>query len=258
MRTSLCVVRPTEPRPGLARDPTIPQCMRAERVLFGAYHTGMGTSGTRTSTARLTASPGQRRLPAGDLLSRRALNRATLARQLLLERSSLTVTEAIEHLVGMQAQAPNAPYVALWSRLVGFAPDALATMLAERRTVRASMMRATLHLVTARDYLALRPLTQAVIVRSFASTAFARNVSGVSLDDLLALARTLLEERPRTRAQLGPLLQERWPDRDPESLAYAATSHLALVQVPPRGIWGASGPPAWTTLDAWLGHDPDL
>src|SRR5205823_4434717 len=141
----------------------------------------------------------------------------------------------------MQAQAPNAPYVALWSRLVGFQPDALATLIAERRAVRASLMRATIHLVTARDCLALRPLTQSVIVRSFSSTAFARNVAGVDLDALLTMARALLEERPRTRAQLGPLLRERWPDRDPESLSYTATSHLSLVQVPPRGIWGTSG-----------------
>ena len=54
------------------------------------------------------------------MLDRRALNRATLARQLLLERTSMTAADAIEHLVGMQAQAPQAPYVGLWTRLTGF------------------------------------------------------------------------------------------------------------------------------------------
>jgi hypothetical protein len=213
----------------------------------------MSASGERQAT-----SPGRQRGGTGDLLSRRALNRATLARQLLLARAALSATEAVEHLVGMQAQAPSAPYVGLWSRLEGFLPDALATPLAERQVVRASLMRATIHLVTVRDWLTLRPLTQSVLVRSFSSTAFARNVAGVDLDELLAMARVFLEERPRTRAQLGPLLRERWPDRDAESLAYAVTSHLPLVQVPPRGLWGTSGPPAWTTAESWLGHDPDL
>lgn len=91
------------------------------------------------------------------VLSNRALNRATLARQLLLERSPMPVLGAVEHLVGLQAQEPLNPYTALWSRLERFVPDSLAALLDERRVVRIPLMRSTIHLVSANDCLVLRP-----------------------------------------------------------------------------------------------------
>jgi hypothetical protein len=75
----------------------------------------------------------------------------------------------------------------------------------------------------------------------------------VNRDALLRQAKRLLEEQPRTRGELGKLLAERWPDADPTALAYAATHHIALCQVPPRGIWGKNGPAAWAPLESWLG-----
>jgi hypothetical protein len=187
-----------------------------------------------------------------EVLDRRALNRALLARQLLLERSELPPGAAIEHLVGLQAQAPNAPYVALWSRLDGFRPEELAALLEKRRVVRMSLMRATIHLVTARDAAALRPLVQSVLTRSFGSTAFARDVAGVDREELVEAGRELLTEAPRTRVELSRLLGERWPGIDSASLAYTVTYHLPLVQVPPRGVWGSTGPARWAPVDAWL------
>jgi len=196
---------------------------------------------------------------ASPTLSRRALSRATLERQLLLRRAPLSAAEALHHLVGMQAQAPNSPYVGLWTRLQGFRADEFSSLILNRQAVRAVLMRATLHLVTARDCVALWPLLAPVLARSM-GTEFRRSVQGLDRGEIAEAARPLLHERPLTRAKLGPLRAERWPGRDPASLAYAATPLLPLVQVPPRGIWGASGPAAHTTVQAWLGgvrHAPE-
>jgi hypothetical protein len=188
------------------------------------------------------------------ILDQRTLNRALLARQLLLERVERPAAEVIEHLVGLQSQAPNAPYVGLWTRIAGFQPDALAGLMTERTAVRASLMRYTLHLVTARDYVALRPVFAPLLAQRFRVSPFSRNLVGVDLDEVGRLARALIEERPRTAAELGGLLVERWPGRDRLSLATAASHQLALVQVPPRGVWGASGPPTWGLAETWLGR----
>ena len=173
---------------------------------------------------------------------------------MLLRRATLPALDAIERLAGMQAQIPQAPYVGLWSRLEGFAGGELSGLIERREAVRLTMMRVTLHLVSARDCLALRPVLQPMITRRFASTPFGRDVDGMDVEALVAAARELLEERPRGYADLGRTLAERWPDRDPQSMAYAVHYLLALVQLPPRGLWKRSGRAMTTPADAWLGR----
>jgi hypothetical protein len=159
----------------------------------------------------------------------------------------------IEHLVGMQAQNPNDPYWALWSRTEGFAAEELSEMISKREAVRGQLMRSTIHLVTTPDFLSLRPQLQSVLARTLGSTAFARDTKDVDRGELLDRARKLLEERPMTRAELGPLLGERWPGIPEPSLAQVATYLLPVVQVPPRGLWQQSGQAAWTTIEKWSG-----
>jgi len=187
-----------------------------------------------------------------EVLSQRGLGRATLARQYLLHRVAAPAVEVIEHLGGMQAQAPLAPYVGLWTRIQGFAPVELSALTEQRRVVRLHLMRNTVHLVSARDCLDWRTLFCQLHAADF-TAHFGHGAGAMDLAALVRQAQRLLEERPRTRGELGRLLAARWPDADPGVLAYAATYHLALCQVPPRGLWDRNGPAAWAPVEAWLG-----
>ncbi|MER6419444.1 winged helix DNA-binding domain-containing protein [Streptomyces sp. NPDC001137] len=188
------------------------------------------------------------------VLGTRALNRATLERQLLLRRSTLSATTAVEHLLGLQAQNVKPPYYALAARLAGFTPEDLSRPMADREVVRIVTMRSTIHTHTAADALTLRPLVQPARDREL--TNFRKGLVGVDLDRLAALARELVEAEPRTMKQLREALQTEWPDADPQALAIAARCKLPLVQVTPRGLWGKSGQVALTTLEHWLGRAP--
>lgn len=194
---------------------------------------------------------------AGRVLTRQALNRALLERQHLLERRRTAVPDLVEHLLGLQAQEPQAPYIGLWNRIEGFRPEELSGLLAERKAVRVSLMRATIHLVTARDFLALRPLIQPVLERTFRGSVYRRGTEHLDLDELLAAGRAITAERPSSRIELSRLLAERWPDVDPTSLGAAVLMHVPGVQVTPRGLWRASGGARWTPAEAWLGREPD-
>ena len=184
-------------------------------------------------------------------LSRRALNRATLARQYLLERADVDPLTAIEHLGGMQSQAPLAPYVGLWTRLRDFVPEDLSQLTSERRVVRVHLMRTTVHLVGARDCLDWHAHFQ-----RRHTAAFAPHHRGLTVDPAELRAETvrLLDEAPRTRADLGRLLAARWPGEDPNALASAAAHQVPICQVPPRGLWGRGGPAVWAPVESWLGE----
>jgi hypothetical protein len=189
----------------------------------------------------------------GDVLGPRALNRALLERQLLLCRHEHSPDEALEHLIGLQAQNPSAPYVALWTRLAGFQPDDLAELIVARKVVRLGLMRWTLHVVTARDCLALRPVLQSVLERRMRAS-FGRDLAGVELDRLVEVGRSIVEQEPRSLGDLGRLLAIEWPGHEPRVLANALAALEPLVHVPPRGLWGRNGRAVQTTATRWLGR----
>jgi hypothetical protein len=167
------------------------------------------------------------------------------------------VVETIEHLVGLQAQAPFPPYYGLLSRLDGFRPDDLASLITGRAVVRIALMRGTIHLVSARDCLPVRRLVQPVIERGMRN-AYGKQLAGVDAGALAAAGRALVEAEPMTFSQLGQGLAERWPDHPPRALAQAVRAFVPLVQVPPRAIWGQSGPSRHTSAERWLDRSDAL
>lgn len=190
-------------------------------------------------------------------LSTRDLNRTLLARQLLLTRVSRPALEVVEHLVGLQAQGPLSPYVGLWSRIDGFDPTDLATLLLERQAVRTALMRGTVHLVSTEDALALRPVVQPVLDAELRrNRTLAGQLEGVDLEPVLELGRALVDERPRSMRELREAMAGRWPELDAATLAYAVRNLLPVVQVTPRGVWGSSGEPRLTTFEQWTGRSP--
>jgi hypothetical protein len=192
---------------------------------------------------------------ATEVLSREALNRATLKRQLLLEQATMAPQVAVSHLVGLQAQNPLDPYLALWSRLEHFDAAVLAELVESRSLVRIVVMRGTIHLVTADDALVLRPLMQPVLDAEIARhSQFAPLLVGVDIEPVVHFARSQLAERPFTGPELRAVLSERFPTLHAAALSYACRCLLPLVQVPPRGMWGRSGQVNSALLESWIGR----
>ncbi|MEU8594079.1 winged helix DNA-binding domain-containing protein [Streptomyces globisporus] len=186
------------------------------------------------------------------VLTTRALNRATLDRQLLLRRSPMSSKGAVTHLVGLQAQNTKPPYFQLYARLADFDPEELSALMESREAVRTVSLRSTLHTHTADDALTLVPLVRAPRDREL--KGFRRGLEGVDLDRLAAVTEEFVEERPRPPGELREELLTHWPDADPLALSVAARCLLPLVQVTPRGLWGRSGQVALTTVEHWLGR----
>ena len=191
-------------------------------------------------------------MPTGPVLDNRALNRATLARQLLLRRHDLSAKDAVAHLVGMQSQLPNPPYIGLWSRLDRFELGDLTELMIRREVVRGSLLRGTLHVATAEDFQELRPVVQPLFVK--AAPAFRRSTDLLDLDEMLAYAEHVLADHAHTSADLKRLLGERWPECDAALLLYSVQCLLPLVYVPPGGTWGMGGSSVLATAESWFGR----
>jgi hypothetical protein len=188
-------------------------------------------------------------------LTDRALGRATLARQHLLRRSDMDPLTMIEHLMGLQAQAPTPPYCALWTRLRGFRPESLSALLESRKVVRIVLMRGTVFAVSVADAHALRPWVQPLLDRDLSTNqTYREGLRGVDRAALSSFARELLSDTARSQMELRPLLAEKFPGHDPAALAHGVRCLLPLVQATPRGLWGRSGQPRLAPLDVWVGR----
>ncbi|GCD35444.1 hypothetical protein OEIGOIKO_03187 [Streptomyces chrestomyceticus JCM 4735] len=191
------------------------------------------------------------------VLDTRALNRATLARQLLLDRADLPVLDAVAHLCGLQAQEPQEPFIGLWSRLSAFAPAQLDDLLTGRHVVRTHLMRRTVHLLTADDVLAWRGRHDAMLRQRVLGT-YRRELEGVDLEELAAAGRAVMADgEPRSMPELARAVAGRWPEPGPRPLGEMLVAALIpMVQLPPRGLWRTKGGVRNVPLASWLGREP--
>lgn len=178
------------------------------------------------------------------LLTRRALNRAFLARQLLLAREAIAPQKAIEQLAGLQAQEAKPPYLALWTRIDGFTRDALHDAIVKRQVVRGTMMRGTLHLVSRNDYLAWRQTLQPALARIAEGLA----KKSVDVAGVCATARTFFDEEPRPFDALRAV----FPPDDARMMAYMVRLHLPLLMVPDDSTWSYSPSAPFAVAETFL------
>ena len=188
---------------------------------------------------------------AQHLVTRRALNRALLARQLLLDRERLTPVDVVERLAGLQAQVPRPPFVGLWTRLAAFDRRDLTDRLQDRSVVRATMMRGTIHLMSAADYVAFRPMLHESLVR-IPESMFRREFEGCDLQTLIAIGRKFFA-KPNTFDALRKHIAEKVPGMNPRPPAYLIRMHLPLVQLPTGDPWGYPAAAQFGLADQWLG-----
>ena len=191
-------------------------------------------------------------------LSERQLNRATLQRQLLLQRENLTVGEAIGRLVAIQAQEPAAPYVALWNRIEGFEPASLDDSFSTGEVVKASLMRITLHAVRAIDYPIFH---QAMLATLRASRLNDRRFaeSGMSIEDVDALIPHLLDfgVQPRTKTEIEAMLGERMGSEAHPRVWWALRTFAPMIHSPRGDVWSFGARQAFETAPP-SGERPDV
>src|SRR5215213_3010792 len=195
-----------------------------------------------------------------DVLTGRRLNRATLARQMLLRRERGSVAEAVERLCGLQAQEPRPPFPGLWTRLHRFRREDLHRALHDRTVVRGTLMRGTLHLMSAADYVAHRMTLQPMLSKNLA--LLGTRADGLAEEEVLPLARSFLRERPRTFGELRAALVEAFPGINDRALGFTVRMSLPLVMIPTEDRWGFPADSRFGLAESWLGkpisHEANL
>jgi hypothetical protein len=176
-----------------------------------------------------------------NTLSKVALNRALLARQmLLLPPARVGVVEVIERLAGLQAQQARPPFIGLWSRIAGFERKDLVDLLQRREVIRATLMRGTLHLMSARDYPWARLAMQPALTAGMHAILRER-AADLEIDKLVKAATKVFGKKPCTFAELRPLLSEAFNGLDERAMGYAVRMHLPLITVPCEERWAFTG-----------------
>jgi hypothetical protein len=188
-----------------------------------------------------------------DVLTKRDLNRALLARQLLLDRGRLPADEAIGRVAGLQAQAAVPPFVGLWTRLAGFEAAELQGLIDERRIVRATLMRHTIHFVRAEDYPWLRPTIQPALDANF-NAQTRKRLAGVDIQPFLTAARKEFSERSLTFAEVKELIRAYEGETDVDAIAYAVRTKIPLIGVPNGSRWRFGGRAPFVLGEDWLGR----
>jgi hypothetical protein len=189
-----------------------------------------------------------------ELLSRRRLGRATLARQMLLAREHVSATEAVERLAGMQAQEPRPPFVGLWSRVEGFRREQLVEAVQSREVVRTTLMRATLHLTSSAHYGVARAALQPALAA--AMSARGDLARGLEPDAVLRAARTLLRDGALDFNEIRAGLAQEFPEVNHRALGYWVRTNLPLAMEPSDDRWGFPRAARFGLADRWLDASP--
>jgi hypothetical protein len=184
-------------------------------------------------------------------LSPRAINRATLARQVLLDREAVPAVDVVRRLAGMQGQEPKHPYVGLWSRVDGFEEAELDRAVAARDVVRATFLRGTLHLVTAADYLRFRATVEPVLEAGL--RVLADRAAGLEPAKVVAAAERLLAKEPLTFTEVRDALQQQFPDVNERALGFCTRMLVPLVMYPADVRWSWTANSRFTPAEDWIG-----
>jgi hypothetical protein len=189
-------------------------------------------------------------MAAGErVLSPRELNRALLARQLLLERSNLPLTRVIEHIGGLQTQYAPSAYIGLWTRMQSFERDRLTRALEQRKVIQGTLIRTTIHMVSARDY---PPLVAGVRKsrRDWWLRAHRHDLDARQMAAVANLLRRHLKDGPRRQKELIGFLESKGYSRVAWS---GAGLWLDLVRVPPSGTWERRRADLYGLAEDWVG-----
>lgn len=188
-----------------------------------------------------------------ETLTRRALSRATLARQMLLARETVSALDAVGRFVALQAQLARPPHIGLWSRLAGFRREDLNRLLFQRDVVRATMMRGTLHLVTRQDYAAFRAALQPSLTEGL--RVLRKRAEDLDLERLSAAGRKFFAQGPQSFEAMREVLAQADPGGDERAMGYAVRLHVPLVQVPTEDTtWGYPASADFILAETWLGE----